>query len=312
MPSKSLFSIAEIERTTGISRDILRVWERRYGFPTPIRNPRGERLYDDKQLSRLRLFKQLLDSGMRPGKLMHLDDQQLRDLTLQPQGTVATPAGGNDLLELLAGGLSSDLRPRLEALLLQHGLSNFISDVVGPTNQAVGEAWFAGRIGIADEHHYAEQLNRVLTTALASLPRGKGSPRVLLTTLPGEEHGLGLLMVACMLCLEGAEVLSLGVQTPPEEIVRGAVQGGFGIVALSCTEYPGRRTLISQLTRLRSMLPAGISLWAGGCGVRTIRFLPDNIRLFTDLRQIPAALQSGAQQGSPGASNQEKTKEIAP
>ena len=59
-------SIAEIERESGISRDTLRVWERRYGFPTPQRNQRGQRRYLIRELDRLRLCKQLLDQGRRP------------------------------------------------------------------------------------------------------------------------------------------------------------------------------------------------------------------------------------------------------
>jgi DNA-binding transcriptional MerR regulator/methylmalonyl-CoA mutase cobalamin-binding subunit len=302
MTNAAEFSIAEIERATGISCDILRVWERRYGFPTPLRNQRGERVYSEGQLSRLRLLKQLLDSGMRPGKLIKLDDQQLRELTLNAKEAAAVPAEAAGLLDLLAHGVGHELLPRLEELLQRQGLRDFLTELVAPANQAVGEAWFEGRIGIVDEHHYSEQVRRVLTSALDSLPREKGTPRVLLTTLPGEVHGIGLLMVACMLCLEGAQALSLGVQTPLEEIVRGAVQGKVNVVGISCSEYMSRRTIIAQLSRLRKMLPEGIDIWAGGSGLSTIRFLPDGISIFSDLRQIPPAIQSLQLGASAGAS----------
>lgn len=302
MTTSSEFSIAEIERATGISRDVLRVWERRYGFPTPLRNQRGERLYDEGQLSRLMLLKQLLDSGMRPGKIIKLDDQQLRTLTAPVEEAAAVPADVEGVLEMLASGLGHELLPRLVALLQRQGLKGFLTELVAPANQAVGDAWFAGRIGIVDEHHYSEQVRRVITAALDSLPRGAGSPRVLLTTLPGEGHGIGLLMVAGMLCMEGAEVLSLGVQTPLEEIVRGAVRGKVGVVGISCSEYMGRRTIIAQLSRLRKMLPEGISIWAGGRGVSAIRFLPENIRLFSGLDQISRAVQSLRHEASAGSS----------
>ena len=291
MTTTVVYSITEIERETGISRDTLRVWERRYGFPTPLRNQRSERLYNSEQLNRLRLLKQLLDSGLRPGKIIRLDDQQLRQLTAQPAHTGPTPVAVETLLERLTRGPRYELLSRLEDLLLQQGLRRFLTEVVAPLNQAVGEAWFTGRIGIFDEHHYAEQVRRVLTTALASLPPGSESCRVLLTTLPGEPHGIGLLMVACMLGLEGAQVLLLGVQTPTEEIVRGALESGCSIVGISCSAHMGGRSIASQLVRLRKLLPEGIELWAGGSGVDSIRSLPAHIRLFHDLQQIPAALQ---------------------
>ena len=285
------FSITETEQETGISRDTLRIWERRYGFPTPQRNLRGERVYDSEQLERLRLIKQLLDRGMQPGKLVKLDDGRLRQLTLPPEESPPAPVDVAPLLDTLGGERRAELVPRLEALLQKHGLMFFLTEVVAPLNHAVGEAWFSGKIGILDEHHYAEQLRIVLTTALHNLPPGNRQPRVLLTTLPGEQHGIALLMVACMLRLEGAEVLSLGVQTPLHEIVRGAVESRCDVVGISCSGYMGRRTIAAQLFRLRKILPDTVALWAGGSGVLGAPAMAAGVQLFQSLQQIPDALR---------------------
>ena len=65
-------TIASVERDTGLSKDTLRVWERRYGFPAPGRDARGERLYPLDQVDKLRTLKRLLDLGHRPGDhLLH-------------------------------------------------------------------------------------------------------------------------------------------------------------------------------------------------------------------------------------------------
>jgi DNA-binding transcriptional MerR regulator/methylmalonyl-CoA mutase cobalamin-binding subunit len=292
MASTTVYSISEVEQETGISRDTLRVWERRYGFPAPLRNQRSERLYDSQQLSRLRLLKQLLDKGMRPGKIIPLAVQELRQLASHPAVTTPVSADIEILLNTLSHGPRYTLLARLEGLLQRYGLCGFLTDVVAPMNQAVGEAWFSGEIGIFDEHHYAEQVRRVLTSALDKLPTDSESIRVLLTTLPGEPHGIGLLMVACMLALEGVQVLLIGVQTPLEEIVRGAGESHCRVVGISCSALIGRRLIASQLVKLRKLLPKDIIIWAGGSGVCSISFLQDNIRLFSDLRQIPEAIQA--------------------
>jgi hypothetical protein len=99
-------------------------------------------------------------------------------------------------------------------------------------------------------------------------------------------------MVACMLGLEGAQVLLIGVQTPLEEIVRGAVESRCRIVGISCSAHMGRRMIASQLVKLSKMLPQDITIWAGGSGVASLSFLQDSIRLFSDLRQIPEAVQA--------------------
>ena len=288
-----MYSIAEIERETGINRDCLRVWERRYGFPAPLRNQCGERVYSSKQLERLRLIKQLLDRGLRPGKLLVHDDKHLRNLASQQSKHLAVSTEVGMLLEILAGGSQRSLLNRMQEQLEQLGLRNFILNIVAPMNHAVGNAWFEGRIGILDEHHYAEVVRLVLSVALSRLPLDKGFlPSVLLTTLPGEQHGLGLLMVACMFRLEEAEVLSLGVQTPLQEIVRGAVHNQCQIVGISCSEYLNSRTIATQLIRLRKLLPDHVAIWAGGSGIGSVKLLSPNIRMFSDLVQLQTAIRA--------------------
>ena len=288
-------NIGELEQQTGIHRDTLRVWERRYGFPEPQRNQRNERVYSADQLERLRLIKQLIDSGIRPGKLVTSDLQQLQQLLQDGNKKQEVSDEVKGLLQIVATGPRYGLLTRLEALLQQRGLREFLTGVLAPMNRAVGEAWFTGRIGVLDEHHYVEQVRMVLFTALRNLPESQnGNTKALLTTLPGEQHGIGLLMATCMLALEGVEVLLLGVQTPLEEIVRGASISGCSIVGISCSEHMNRRTVATQLVRLRNMLPDTVVLWAGGGGVKSIPAMPPGILLFSNLEQISAALQKPA------------------
>ncbi|MFM1817827.1 MAG: hypothetical protein RL364_687, partial [Pseudomonadota bacterium] len=76
----SVWTISDVERETGLGKDTLRVWERRYGFPQPLRTGTSERLYTHEQLQKLQLIKRLLDAGERPGKVVALDVQTLQSL----------------------------------------------------------------------------------------------------------------------------------------------------------------------------------------------------------------------------------------
>ncbi len=78
--NNGFFPIGVVERDTGIGRDTLRVWERRYGFPRPVRDAKGERSYPEDQLRRLQRTRRLLDRGMRPGKLLPLSEDALDKL----------------------------------------------------------------------------------------------------------------------------------------------------------------------------------------------------------------------------------------
>ena len=80
-PSQSLlpsFSISAVEQDTGLSKDTLRMWERRYQFPQPGRDKHGERVYPAAQVEKLRTIKRLMDNGHRPGKLVSRSIEELQ------------------------------------------------------------------------------------------------------------------------------------------------------------------------------------------------------------------------------------------
>ena len=69
----TLLPINAVERETGISKELLRMWERRYHFPNPERDSQGDRVYPADQITKLRIIRRLLDAGFRPGKIIGLD-----------------------------------------------------------------------------------------------------------------------------------------------------------------------------------------------------------------------------------------------
>jgi len=131
-----------------------------------------------------------------------------------------------------------------------------------------------------------------LRGAINTFARHAGHPRVLLTTLPSEQHGLGLLMVEALLAAEGAQCVSLGPQTPLDDIRLAAIAQGIDIVALSfSTAFPVRQAAES-LARLRRHLPSSIALWAGGDMTRRVRKTLPGVLLLPDLGGCIAALRS--------------------
>lgn len=267
------FNIAAVERETGLSKDVLRVWERRYGFPVPERDAKGERIYSAEQVERLRLIKRLMDQGHRPGKLLAIPMEELAQLAPR-RPRQADPGHETDatiaLEELLALIKQHDAGGYVYALqqkLARQGLMHFVQDIVAPLTYQVGLAWEEGRFEVFEEHLFTELTKRVLRQAIAALPRGKGSPRVLLTSVPEEQHILGLLMVEAVLALEGAECIPLGTQMPLLEISRAAVAHEVDIVALSFSSAFPSRQIPGLLQQLRQLLPPDVELWAGGGGM---------------------------------------------
>lgn len=293
------FSIAAVERDTGLSKDVLRMWERRYGFPLPSRDANGERAYPAEQVERLRQIKRLMDQGHRPGKLLALPAEQLSGLAPRHARPACSEAatvdeqGLEDLLALIkrhdAGGYVQALQQRLA----RQGLQRFVQDVVAPLTRRVGDAWEDGRFEVFEEHLFTELSKRVMRQAIATLPAASGSPRIVLTSVPDEQHGLGLLMAEALFALEGAECIPLGTQMPLIEIAHAAQAHRADIVALSFSTAFPRRHIPAHLEQLRQMLADEIELWVGGGGVSRIA-PPSGVNFFPSLDDGVKALTAWA------------------
>lgn len=296
-------SIAAVERATGLSKDTLRVWERRYGFPQPERDTAGDRSYPADQVDRLRVIRRLMDGGHRPGGIVALPMMALQALAVPNAATGISAARAPQAPDLTA---FLDLIQRHDAAALRHmlsqtaarsGLVSFVTQLVAPLTTAVGEAWVNGQFQVFEEHIYTESVTRVLRQALSGIPApiAPGMPRVLLTSFPDEPHALGLLMVETLLALEGCQCLCLGPQTPVADIAKAATAHRSDIVALSFTSVMGARALVAGLVELRALLPQATAIWVGGShraltqkpltGVQVIQSLeslPDQLALWQE------------------------------
>jgi MerR family transcriptional regulator, light-induced transcriptional regulator len=288
-------SIAAVERDTGLSKDTLRVWERRYGFPTPQRDPFGERAYTLDQIDKLRVIRRLLDSGHRPGRIVSLDIAALHSISesLSPTPQRMGSASVIDLrmyMDLIKTHDVEGLRRALGQAGMRMGVAGMVCDVIAPLNVMVGDAWMQGLLEVFEEHMYTESVNIALRTAIANSPvaPATASPRVLMTTLPQEPHGLGLLMAEAMLSLEGCRCVSLGTQTPILDIVLAATAHRSEVVALSFTANQNPNYVVNGLAELRQKLPPDVDIWVGGsCPVLQRKQL-DGVAVITDLRGIGA------------------------
>jgi DNA-binding transcriptional MerR regulator/methylmalonyl-CoA mutase cobalamin-binding subunit len=284
------YGIAAVERDTGLSKDTLRVWERRYGFPQPARDANDERLYSQDELDKLRLIRHLMDHGRRPGTLMGLDREALERLIEQSAGPREPPPPMRELLSLLLAHDIDRLRDRLLQLLMKQGLQRFIIDTVAPFNYWLGEGWLRGEVAVFDEHLYSEHIQNILRNAIIAQPGRGSTPRVLLTSLPGEKHRIGLLMVEALLTLEGARCVALGAETPVIDIRRAVEAYEVDIVALSFSAATSTSAAIAGLRELRALLPADTAVWAGGSGVARSRKTVPGVSLLRSLDQLQQAL----------------------
>lgn len=282
--------IAAVERDTGLGKDTLRVWERRYGFPQPHRDALGERVYPADQVEQLRLIKRLMDQGQRPGVLLRMPMDILSQQSAKAANAVAVDEAVDWVIPLLKARDVDHLRAEFAQRLARDGLERFASETVPALNRRIGDGWMTGEIEIYEEHLYTQLMQNQLRSSIHALASRGKRPNVLLTTVKDEEHLLGLLMAEALLAANGAWCLSLGAQTPTGDIVAATVGANIDIVALSFSAaYPWRKAR-NVLVELRAALPVNIELWAGGAAlIGRERMLPSVVILDT-LGHIGAAL----------------------
>lgn len=303
--AESGLTIGAVERDTGLSKDTLRVWERRYGFPRPERDAFGERTYSQDQVDRLRLIRRLIDAGHRPGRIVRMPEGELQALCASVGAGAAqsaTDPSRPDLLpyvDLVRAHRTDSLRSALSQAAMRLGLGRFVVGVCAPLNRMVGDAWACGALDVCEEHLYTEAMQAVLRSAIGSIPESGSQPRVLLTTFPNEAHGLGLLMAEAILALEGCRCTSLGTGTPIAAIAKAAAAQQADIVGLSFTATLNANQVLEGLAQLRARLGEDVEIWAGGRCPVLRRRAPERVAVFDALEEIPQALGAWRARASP-------------
>jgi MerR family transcriptional regulator, light-induced transcriptional regulator len=211
----------------GVSPDLLRAWERRYGLFRPTRSSGGFRLYSDGDAARVRRMLALLDEGLSAAEAARF--------AAGDGAGAERPAGRSPDLEGGAGGAeplgtsAAELTARLEGfddgaaqvllddLLARYSVEVVLSAVILPCLAEIGRRWEAGDVSVAQEHFASNLLRGRLLALARGWDRGRGR-RVVLAAPPGELHDLGLIAFGLAARPLGWRVTFLGADTPMEAL----------------------------------------------------------------------------------------------
>ncbi len=291
-----LWPMGAVTRRTGIGEHTLRAWERRFGFPKPIRLASGHRRFSGDQVQHLLLIAKALESGYRAGDIVPLPLSEL-ELLLQSSGAFdQTSATGNaqDVMLLAFDACKRFDRESLAALLHSEaavlGLPRFLRERVAPFLEEIGEAWGRGEIEIRHEHFFSEALEDELRRLRAPLEAAtKGRP-VVIASLPNELHGIGLQIAALAIVTAGRSVRVLGSHLPVDEIVQAAKALDASAVGLSVSIFAEPEETAREITAVRERLPAETALWIGGAGSANLENLPAGIENTVSLDDLDRVL----------------------
>ena len=293
-----LYSIRVASRLTGIPADTLRMWERRYGFPRPERTGGGSRSYTEDDINRLHLLSRAIKAGYRPGEIVgksraELDDilDQVAPARVEPAVTGALPTLAG-LLHHLTSDDAEALAAELRRSALRLGTKRFLTDIAQPFVFELGALWEQGKLEVRHEHLGSQVLSTLLRLLISTSEDGLGRPVVLLASLPGELHGLGLEMVALYLAASRATPRLLGVSTPRDQIVKAARALGVDAVGLTITPTSDVEAAAADIRWMLSELPRRVEIWAGGSAAPTLGITEPGLKIMPGFAAIDAAVDA--------------------
>ncbi len=254
----TLLNISAIARRTGVAADTLRKWEQRYGVLDPQRTAGGQRRYTERDVARVEWLRDRLAEGWRIGEAARV---------LQTRSAPALTDPG-ELRDALVAATAADDPLTVSALLDQAlavlPLGTAFTDVISPALRELGDAWHRGELTIAEEHSFTSKVRARLEELLAEeRPAVRGT--AVLACAPGEQHEIGLLMLAVMLRADGWRVEYLGASMPVEETMAFATAIGASLVCLSAGQQRTADEVREALRRLEGQQLPTVAL--GGAAV---------------------------------------------
>jgi MerR family transcriptional regulator, light-induced transcriptional regulator len=227
--------IGELARRSGVTPDVLRVWERRYGLLKPRRTSANRRLYSRADETRVRLMRRYIAQNMPPAQAAELVAAARLTVNAGQDATVAeheVRAAHAELRDALDDFQETAAQRVLERLLGSHSRLAVIRDVILPYLHDVGERWVDNHLTVAQEHFASTFLEARFMAMARGWDRAPG-PRALLACPSGERHVFGLLTFGIALHDAGWRVTYLGADTPVDMIAYAAEKVSPDLVALS-------------------------------------------------------------------------------
>ena len=235
-PADPRHPIKVVARRTGLTPDVLRVWEKRYRAVLPTRVDAGRRLYSDADVERLLLLRRATLAGRRIGQVAKMPNAELEPLVVDDETAMVVAPRANEAPASRSRTTSPHLDAcmnavlRLDATALESAVWGaavslptpaLLEHVVTPLLHTIGEQWRVGTARVANEHLATAVTRSLLSRLRLSTDDGNGGPEIVVTTPSGQLHEMGALMAAITAASEGWRVTYLGRKGRLTQVLRG-------------------------------------------------------------------------------------------
>lgn len=279
------FSMKTVCRLTDLTPDTLRAWERRYQAIIPKRADSGRRVYDDREVQRLKHLAWLVQSGHSIGQIARCSDDELvmmvSHLKLQQTKRATSSHATHGIAELITAIDRFELTPFKQGLIrIRHQMSprDFAFDLVPELMFLIGERIEKNEMSISQEHAVTEIIRSHLQSIYRDLEpldgTGVKAKTLVFATRESDLHDFGLLLAAITCRLNGMKTHYLGVNLPSADLAEAAKRLRAHAVILGISAIPSPLEKISPndyLSQLDALLPKNTSIWVGGSAVYQLK-----------------------------------------
>lgn len=280
------YRIRTVAEMTGIPRNTLIAWERRYDFICPERHPNGYRSYSENDVEKLRRVQNAMHAGLKISEAVALlkREAELRDPGISGDSRSYSSEGYERITLDLTEALVNYRRVEVDSILAQLTAVSFkerLHRVLFPVLRRIGDLWAEGAVTIAQEHYASAILRTHMAGVLVGIgAQGSFAEHAVCTTFVGDMHELAALALAIQLSLEGRRVSYLGPNLPAEEAVAFCKSQSVKMLCVSVIRRPDEAALSKYLKVVSQLAPSGTRVVLGGRQLSNFQLnAPDGVEI---------------------------------
>jgi DNA-binding transcriptional MerR regulator len=267
--------IHRVAKLTGLSKDVIRVWERRYGIVQPSRSANRYRTYTDEDVALLRYLKHEMDQGQSIGHLAALGRERLMEAATAAARSSASTLPSyervhHELVELVDPLDEVSFERRLNGAVAVVPFEEALHGILLPLQQRIGDLWHEGRVNVAVEHYVTNHVRKKIFTAMNQLPLHEHGLRIVLACPPDEHHEVGLLAAAYVCASRGCRTYYLGANVPFDQLALLCRQIASDVLLMSVTSSPPAHEWSSWIAALQDLATSHQTVALGGAGAQSL------------------------------------------